>query len=266
MQRKRIASALARAAMAALFAAAVGGGNFVESSAASAQQSGAADRVLASPTDSSQLLAATDPDQTGGFDCGSTTYTVRTSLPSGSLHSDNPLNYWSYDDTGAPAYAKTAAFLSALKAIVNQVRLGTNYCSIAQPFSLAANFETSDQAIGARKSDGCPVSHTPSRLKIGWSTYAASTIATTCYDADGIESDIVLNTNSSFFIGATVPSGCANSYSLTKILFHELGHALGLGHNDTYGSMMAPYATACDVSPASYGSGDIRGLKYTLGQ
>jgi hypothetical protein len=62
----------------------------------------------------------------------------------------------------------------------------------------------------------------------------------TWYDKDGstIEADIAFNCELARF--TTLSTNRPDSYYLEGVLSHEIGHMLGLGHNDSAGSLMKP--------------------------
>jgi hypothetical protein len=77
------------------------------------------------------------------------------------------------------------------------------------------------------------------------------------------EADILIDSTTTFFTGATVPTSCSGKYGLRNLMTHEMGHAFGFGHVDECGHgelTMSPNMGSCTNSNETLGRGDMLGV------
>ncbi len=104
----------------------------------------------------------------------------------------------------------------------------------------------------------------PDEWKYNVDAVATTVITITRSTHQIIEADIAFNVKHTAFtiVGATPESA---RFDVQNTMTHELGHALGLAHNDLPATVMYPSGTPGDVSKRALADDDIQGLQYLYG-
>ncbi len=102
-------------------------------------------------------------------------------------------------------------------------------------------------------------------------TFGSSTLAVTYYSSQGssmIEADVLFNQAQSFDSYRGALQFGSNSYAIPdirRVLLHELGHALGLGHPDTAGQHVDAVMNSVISNRETLSSDDIAGAQSMYG-
>ncbi len=91
---------------------------------------------------------------------------------------------------------------------------------------------------------------------------AATVVSYNAWTNEVLDADIVINRQHAAFQIFDRPAVAGeNRYDLQNTLTHELGHALGLMHNDDVQSVMYPSSAPGETSKRTLGADDIAGLE-----
>ncbi len=104
----------------------------------------------------------------------------------------------------------------------------------------------------------------PAEWKYNVDAVATTVITITRSTHQIIEADIAFNVKHTAFaiVGATAESA---RFDVQNTMTHELGHALGLAHNDLPATVMYPSGKPGDVSKRALADDDVKGLQYLYG-
>jgi hypothetical protein len=176
---------------------------------------------------------------------------------------------WWFRSSTTPSANSVANTEDALRRGASNITGGHNHCKITDSISAShayqgrttkpTNIASTTTTVNCGKRDGVNV--------VAFGTLPISYLGITCYWYDGskhaLEADMKLSTRYAWF-ATSVPGGCSNRFGVEATATHEFGHVFGLAHvsESSHGELtMSPSMTACSLSPASLGLGDVRGLQ-----
>jgi len=176
---------------------------------------------------------------------------------------------WSYRDANRPASLDKSATIAALANGASGPPTARDACGLDDGVGASHTYlgET-DVAPNITVGNGdIMCANTDGKNVVGWGSLPGGTLGVTCtwsYNSgQAAESDMLYDTDVSWYTGNTAPAGCSSHFSLRGVATHEFGHAFGLGHapGDSCNLTMYPSTWPCNDGARRFGLGDIEGLE-----
>jgi len=169
-----------------------------------------------------------------------------------------------YNTSGEPKGYSSSKYRNRMEDAIQAWEYIENSCGIDSALPNLTTFYRGQTHDSPGIDNGVTCATEPDVNTLGWNAAGENGILGATCRWSSTRFSIAFNSSYAWYAGASL-SGCSKKYDLGAVAVHEWGHALGLGHYNSFSQVMNAHTGPCQSYDRLLGRGDIRGVKALYG-